>query len=296
MSSKYRFITTHASQYAVAMLCRVLGVSRSGYYAWRTRPASQRSQADRALVVRIQAIHTQSRKTYGSPRVHAELAEQGVRCSAKRVARLMRLAGIHARRARRTHTTTDSRHALPVAANVLNRGFDAPAPNTKWAADITYIGTHEGWVYLAVVMDLFSRRIIGWSMQPTLARSLVLDALWMAVHQRQPSAQVIHHSDRGSQYASDDYQVALTTAGIGCSMSRKGNCFDNAVVESFFATLKTELVYQQQYTTRTQARSAIFEYVEVFYNRQRRHSALGYVSPTAYEAQYRMQHTTEQAA
>lgn len=296
MSQKYQFIADHASQYAVAMLCRVLGVSRSGYYAWRTRPASQRSQADRALVARIEAIFQQSRHTYGSPRIHADLVAHGVRCSAKRVARLMRLAGIRARRPRRSKATTDSRHAFAVAENVLQRAFDAAAPNTKWAADITYIGTHEGWLYLAVVMDLFSRRIIGWSMQATLATSLVLDALWMAMHQRQSSEPVLHHSDRGSQYASDDYQNALRAAGIACSMSRKGDCFDNAVVESFFSTLKRELVYHQPYTTRNQARSAIFEYVEVFYNRQRRHSALGYVSPTEYEAQYCMQHRMEQAA
>jgi transposase InsO family protein len=289
MSSKYQFVKDHASQYAVALLCRVLEVSRSGYYAWRTRPESPRSQANRTLVEHIQAIHTQSRRTYGSPRIQAELAAQGMHCSTKRVARLMRLTGIRAHRPRRTRATTDSRHTLPVADNVLERAFDALAPNTKWAADITYIGTHEGWLYLAVVMDLFSRRIIGWSMQPSLASSLVLDALQMALHQRHPSEPVIHHSDRGSQYASGDYQVALAAAGIRCSMSRKGDCFDNAPVESFFGTLKTELVYHQQYTTRNQARSAIFEYLEVFYNRQRRHSSLGYCSPAAYEAHHRMQ-------
>jgi transposase InsO family protein len=247
-------------------------------------------------VEHIQAIHTHSRKTYGSPCIHAELQEHGVRCSVKRVARLMRVAGIRAHRPRRTHTTTDSCHAFPVANNVLDRSFTASAPNTKWAADITYSGTHEGWLYLAVVMDLFSRRIIGWSMQLTLANSLVLDALQMALHQRDPCEQVIHYGDRGSQYASDDYQVALRAAGIQCSMSRKGDCFDNAMVESFFGTLKTELVYQQQYTTRNEARRAIFEYVEVFYNRQRRHSALGYLSPVAYEAQQRTQQTMVQAA
>jgi transposase InsO family protein len=288
MSSKYQFVHDHASQYAVALLCRVLGVSRSGYYAWRTRPESQRRQADRALVEHIEAIHMHSRRTYGSPRIHAELAERGVRCSAKRVARLMRLAGIRARRSRRIPATTDSCHAFPVVENILNRAFAAPAPNTKWAADITYIRTHEGWLYLAVVMDLFSRRIVGWSMQATLATNLVLDALQMALRQRDPGEAVLHHSDRGSQYASDDYQKALHTAGIAGSMSRKGDCFDNAMVESFFGTLKTELVYQQQYTTRNEARRAIFEYVEVFYNRQRRHSALGYLSPVAYEAQQAM--------
>jgi transposase InsO family protein len=208
----------------------------------------------------------------------------------------MRLAGIRAHRPRRIYTTTDSRHAFPVADNVLDRSFTASAPNTKWAADITYISTHEGWLYVAVVLDLFSRRVIGWSMQPTLASSLVLDALRMALTHRQPTESVLHHSDRGSQYASSDYQAALTAAGIQCSMSRKGDCFDNAVVESFFGTLKTELVYHQQYTTRAAARSAIFEYVEVFYNRQRRHSALGYCSPADYEMQHRMQQTMAPAA
>jgi len=296
MSQRYQFVADHVSQYAVAMLCRVLGVSRSGYYAWRTRPESPRSQADRALVGRIQTIHTHSRRTYGSPRVHAELREHGVRCSAKRVARLMRLAGIRARRPRRAHTTTDSRHALPVAHNVLGRAFAAAAPNTKWAADITYIATRDGWLYLAVVMDLFSRRIIGWSMQPTLASTLVRSALQMALQQRPGTEQVLHHSDRGSQYASGDYQALLAAAGLQCSMSRTGDCFDNAVVESFFGTLKTELVYQQQYTTHSEARSAVFEYVEVFYNRQRRHSTLGYLSPAAYEARYHAERTKVQVA
>lgn len=296
MSSKYQFIGDYASQYAVATLCRVLGVSRSGYYAWRTRPASRRSQADRALVGRIQTIHAHSRGTYGSPRVHAELREQGVRCSAKRVARLMRQTGIQACRPRRTHRTTDSRHALPVAPNVLGRAFETPAPNTQWAADITYIGTREGWLYLAVVMDLFSRRIIGWSMQPTLASGLVCAALQMALQQRSGTKQVLHHSDRGSQYASSDYQDLLAAAGMQGSMSRKGDCYDNAVVESFFGTLKTELVYQQQYLTHHEARSAVFEYVEVFYNRQRRHSALGYLSPVAYEARYQAERTMARVA
>ncbi len=197
----------------------------------------------------------------------------------------MRLAGMHAQRPRRTRFTTDSRHTLPIADNVLNRQFDAVARNTKWVADIWDIGTREGWLYLAVVMDLFSRRMIGWSMQPTRACGVVLDALRMALQRRSSSTQVVHHSDRGSQYASGDYQASLATAGLQCSMSRRGDCFDNAPVESFFGTLKTELVYQQTFTTRHEARLAIFEYVEVFYNRQRRHSALGYLSPAEYEAQ-----------
>lgn len=221
------------------------------------------------------------------PASHAELREQGVRCSEKRVARLMRRAGIHACRPRRSRSTTDSRHALPVAANLINREFAAPAMNTKWAADITYIETREGWLYLGVVLDLFSRRVIGWAMQPTLERGLVLDALALALGQRQLTSTLVHHSDRGSQYASGDYQARLAAVGIRCSMSRRGDCFDNAPVESFFSTLKRELVYRQRFVTRQEARQAIFEYVEVFYNRQRRHSALGYLSPVAFEERQR---------
>jgi len=276
MSDIYQFITAQASRYPVAVLCRVLRVSRSGYYAWRTRPNSRRWLVDCQLEAQIRQIHAASRRTYGSPRIHAELRAQGVRCSEQRVARVMRLAGFRACRPRRTRTTTDSRHAWPVATNLLNREFGAPAANRKWAADITYIPTSEGWLYLAVVLDLFSRRVVGWATRPTLERVLVLDALRLAL---------LHHSDRGSQYASEDYQAQLAAAGIHCRMSRTGDCYDNAPVESFFGTLKTELVYQQVFATRDQARSAIFEYIEVFYNRQRRHSALGYLSPVSYERQ-----------
>ncbi len=223
----------------------------------------------------IQVMYTASRRTYGSPRIHAERVAQGRRCSKTRVARRMRLAGIRAKRCRRTHITTDSNHTLPVADNVLNRAFTAPAPDYKWAADITYIGTREGWLYLAVVMDLFSRRIIGWSMQPTLACKLVFDALRMALQQRQPGDSVLHHSDRGSQYASGTYQALLRGAGLQCSMRRKGECYDNAPVESIFGRLKTELVYQQHYITRDEARHVIFASMEVGDNPQRRHSARG---------------------
>lgn len=296
MSARYQFVADHASQYAVTVLCRVLRVARSGYYAWRGRPESRRGQADRHLETQIRQIHAASRRTYGSPRVHAALREHGVRCSEKRVARVMRQAGIRACHARRCRLTTDSRHSLPVAANVLQRDFTAPQVNAKWAADITSIDTGEGWLYLAVVLDLCSRRVVGWALQPTLERSLVLDALAMALQHRRPTAPLLHHSDRGSQYASGDYQARLATAGIQCSMSRRGDCFDNAPVESFFGTLKTELVYQQRFATRSEARQAIFEYIEVFYNRQRRHSALGYLSPAAYEAQQRAALVTAQAA
>ena len=295
MTTRYQFITDHASQYAVALLCRVLGVARSGYYAWRRRTHHRRREADRHLETRIRQIHTASRGTYGSPRVHAELRDQGVRCSEKRVARVMRQAGIRAHRARRRRITTDSRHPFPIAVNVLQRNFAAAAVNTKWAADITYIETNEGWLYLAVVLDLCSRRVIGWAMEPTLERGLVLSALEMALGRRRLTTPLVHHSDRGSQYASRDYQARLAAAGIQCSMSRRGDCFDNAPVESFFGTLKTELVYQQRFTTRQDARRAIFEYMEVFYNRKRRHSALGYLSPVEFEARQHVPQLVAQA-
>jgi transposase InsO family protein len=296
MSARYQFIAHHASQYPVAVLCRVLGVSRSGYYAWRTRPDSRRRQADCQLEAQIRQVHVASRRTYGRPRIHAELRGQGVGCSEKRVARVMRRAGIRACRPPRRRTTTASRHALPVAANRINREFTAPAANTKWAADITYIETRAGWLYLAVVLDLFSRRVVGWAMQPTLERGLVLNALEMALSQRQRTTTLVHHSDRGSQYASGDYQARRAAAGIRCSMRRRGDCFDNAPVESFFSTLKRALVYQQPFATRQDARRAIFAYVEVFYNRQRRHSALGYRSPLEFEERNRAQPLIAQAA
>lgn len=214
----------------------------------------------------------------------------------KRVARVMRQAGIRACRARRRRMTTDSCHSLPVAPNLLQRDFTAPQTNTKWAADITYVDTAEGWLYLAVVLDLCSRRVVGWSMQSTLARGLVLDALEMALQQRRPGAPLVHHSDRGSQYASDDYRARLAAVDIQCSMSRIGDCFDNAPVERFFGTLKTEVVYQQRFATRSEARHAVFEYIEVFYNRQRRHSALGYLNPVEYEARQRASQLVAQVA
>ncbi len=264
-------------------MCRTLGVSTSGYYDWRQRPESQRSQEDQRLVVEIKAIHQESRRTYGAPRIHHELQERGVRCSRKRVARLMRLHGVRAKQKRRFKATTDSRHSLPVAENVLGRAFTPSAPDGVWAADITYIWTGQGWLYLAVVLDLFSRRIVGWSMQPTLKRQLVIEALEMALKQRQPSQGLLHHSDRGSQYASRDYQRLLERHGIACSMSRKGNCWDNAPVESFFATLKKELVHHRRYRSRAEAKADLFEYIEVWYNRKRRHSSLDYRCPVEYE-------------
>lgn len=266
-------------------MCRVLSVSGSGYYAWRRRSPSACSQANEALLRQIRQVHEQSDQTYGSPRVYYELRGQGIPCSENRVARLMRLHRITPPMVRRFVCTTDSKHRLPVAENVLARQFVPASVNQHWAGDITYIWTQQGWLYLAVVLDLYSRRVIGWSMSTRLERTLVLDALKMAIGGRRPAVGVLHHSDRGSQYASDDYQELLQRFSMVGSMSRRGNCWDNAPVESFFASLKRERVHRHRYRTRQEARADVFDYIEVWYNRRRRHSALGYLSPVAYEQQ-----------
>lgn len=258
-------------------------VTRSGFYAWHKREPSQRQQENETLLVQIRSFFERSKQTYGSPRIVRDLHEEGISCGKHRVARLMRQAGLRAVVAARYRVTTDSKHALPVAQNVLDRDFNAPAANAKWAGDVTYLWTGEGWLYLAVVLDLFSRRIVGWSMQPSLDRSIVVNALQAALSQRRPEAELLHHSDRGSQYASADFQAVLSEQGIVCSMSRRGNCWDNAPVESFFGTLKQELVHRGHFATREGARQEVFEYIEVWYNRQRRHSSLGYVSPEEFE-------------
>jgi len=265
-------------------MCRVLQVSRSGYYAWRGRPESERAQEEGKLLQEIKAIHAESRERYGSPRLYREMRSRNVRCSENRVARLMRQEGIRARQARHYKATTDSKHSLPVAPNRLDRQFEAHEANTRWSGDITYIWTRQGWLYLAVVLDLYSRRVVGWSMQPHMESTLVVEALNMALAGRRPGGPLLCHSDRGSQYASHAYQEVLSSEGITCSMSRKGNCWDNAVVESFFSTLKRELVHGRDYATREEARRELFEYIEVFYNRKRRHSSLGYMTPAEYEA------------
>jgi putative transposase len=288
MSDKYQFVTAHASEYPVTMLCRVLGLARSGYYAWRARSVSARKARDLQLTSQIQTIFTDSRRTYGSPRVHAQLQAQGIRTARKRVARLMRQAQLCARARRRSVRTTDSRHTEPIAPNLLARTFQAEAPDRVWVTDITYLPTREGWLYLAVVLDLFGRRVVGWSMQASLERGLVLRALSHALQRRQPQPGLLHHSDRGSQYASAEYQALLAQAQIRCSMSRKGNCWDNAAMESFFATLKAELPVSV-FDSHAAARSAVFDYIERFYNRVRLHSTLGYRSPVAYERQHLQQ-------
>lgn len=270
----------------LARMCTVLKVSRAGYSAWRRRPESPRGDEDRALISRIQVIHGASRKTYGSPRVHRELRTQGTAISRKRVERLMREAGIQVKPQARFVVTTDSDHDLPVAPNLLQQDFTASAPNRRWVTDITYVATDEGWLYVAAIIDLFSRRVVGWAMQERMDRSLVLAALGMAVGNRQPPRGLVHHSDRGSQYASEDYRTALSANGMVASMSRRACCYDNAAMESFWHTLKVELIHRQRFQTRAEAIQAIFEYIEVFYNRTRIHSSIGYVSPVDFERQH----------
>lgn len=282
---KFACIEAEKASFDITMMCRLLHVSRSGFYAWRCRQESARTRSNRELTVQIGAIHEESRRTYGSPRVHAELRFRGRRVSVNRVARLMRAAGIRARRRRRFVVTTTSRHNLPIAPNLLERNFRPHLPNRVWSTDITYIATREGWLYLAVVEDLFSRRIVGWAMGTSLERELPLRALAMAIALRVPETGLVHHSDRGSQYASFDYQKVLEVHGIRCSMSRRGNCLDNAPVESFFGTLKNEHVHHRDFESVAQARAEVIDYIEDFYNSRRRHSALGYRSPVQYEAE-----------
>ncbi len=265
------------------MMCALLRVSRSGYYAWRARPESSRAKMDRDLMSKIRHVHAKSNGVYGSPRVHAELVADGVRVGRHKVARLMRLERLRGCPKRRFRVTTQRDPSHAVAKNLLKRNFSADAPNQRWASDITYISTHEGWLYLAVVMDLYSRRIVGWSMSRWMSRRLVLAALRMAIGARQPEGALIHHSDRGSQYTSDSVRDELAKHGIQCSMSSSGNCYDNAVVESFFGLLKRERVNRVRYRTRDQARADLFDYIEVFYNRKRRHGYLGNVSPADFE-------------
>lgn len=269
--------------YPVERLCRALRVSRGGYYAWLRGRARQREGADTKLLEDIRRVHRDSDENYGSPRVYRELRTEGVSCSKTRVERLMRDNGIRAKHKRKFKVTTNSGHSLPVAPNVLDGRFIWSRPNQAWVGDITYIPTDEGWLYLAVLLDLFSRRVVGWAMDKTMTRELPLRALRMALQDRRPSKGLIHHTDRGSQYASADYQRVLTAAGIVASMSAKGRCYDNAVAESFFHSLKVELVHGRRFASREGAMSEIFKYMEVFYNRRRLHSALHYVSPADYE-------------
>jgi len=280
---RFAFIRRHAGEYPLGWMCQVLRVSMSGYYAWLRRPESRRSREDRRLLIEIRAIHRQSRRTYGSPRIYHELRERRLPCGRHRVARLMRQDGLEGTYRRRFRVTTHSQHRWPVAPNRLQRRFEVATVDTVWAGDITYIWTREGWLYLAVLLDLCSRRIVGWAMSSRLTRRLPQAALQMAIGRRRPQAPILHHSDRGSQYASNDYRDALADAGLLASMSRRGDCYDNAPVESFFATLKKELVAGELFYTRRQARREIVDYIEGFYNCWRRHSSLGHISPAAFE-------------
>jgi transposase InsO family protein len=282
---KFRFIEEHRRRWPVSVICRVLLVTRSGFYLWKKHKPSPRQVRQRRLLAKIRVVQQENRELYGSPRVHRALLIDGESVSRNTVARLMRLAKIRAKRRRRyVPRTTDSTHRKPVADNLLGRDFDAPAPNRKWLADITYVPTDEGWLFCAGVLDCFSRRIVGWAMCDAMPTDLVGDALKMALLHRRPGDDLLHHSDRGVQYASDEYQRLLIRHGITVSMSRRGNCWDNAMMESFWATLKTELIHQHRYATRQEARQSIFEYIEVFYNRKRLHSSLGYQSPESFEA------------
>jgi putative transposase len=280
------FIAVQKATYPVTTLCRVLQVSRSAVYA--AHGPARRHVRDGELALRIRALHAASRGTYGSPRIHAALGREAHPVGRKRVARLMAANGLVGRRPRRWCHTTNSQHAEPVAPNVLDRHFAPRAPNRVWATDITYIWTDEGWLYLAVVLDLFARRVVGWATADHLRTELALGALRMALGRRCPPSALLHHSDRGTQYASAPYQHALRAHGIVCSMSRRGNCWDNAVVESFFATLKTELIHRAHWSTRRQVRDALTEYIEVFYNAHRLHSSLGYRTPAECEKEFQL--------
>ena len=280
---RFAFIDVEKACYPMRILCRVLEVSRSGYYAWRSRRPSAHDLEDERLRPKVVEAFKTGRGTYGSPRVRDELVDQGVEIGRKRVARLMRELGLQGLSPRKFRITTDSDHDHRVAENLLDRNFEALGPNEKWATDITYVWTAEGWLYLAIVMDLYSRRIVGWSAADHMETGLCLDALRNALVHRSSVEGLIHHSDRGVQYASDNYREALDASGIECSMSRRANCWDNAVAESFFGTLKNELIYRRPWLTRMQARDAISEYIEIFYNRLRRHSTIGGVSPAKFE-------------
>jgi putative transposase len=279
----FSFIQEHQEVWPIRLMCDTLEVSTAGFYAWRSRPTSEQQQRRDAILEKIGTIHAEFKQRYGSPRIHAELKARGIPCCVNTVARLMQDNDIQAKTRRKFKQTTDSNHSMPVAENILDRQFDAQAPNERWVAGITYVPTREGWLYLATVEDLYSRMIVGWSMSDTMTSRLVVDALEMAVQRRLPGDGLLAHSDRGSQYASDHYQRLMARHGIECSMSGVGQCWDNAPMESFYATIKKELIHHEDYQTRQEARASIFEYIETFYNPKRRHSSLGYVSPAEYE-------------
>jgi putative transposase len=293
---KFALIDAKKAEIPVETACVVLGVSVSGFYAWKKRPASARQIDDMVVLAHIRAEFAMSNETYGSPRMHAELKDRGLSIGRHRVARLMSENGMKARQKTRFRRTTDSDHGGPVAGNVLDQDFTATAPDQKWGVDISYVWTAEGWLYLAIVLDLFSRRIVGWQLSDRMKRGLAMEALLRAVALRRPPPGLIHHSDRGSQYCSDDYQRLLREHGFVASMSGRGNCYDNAMVETVFKTIKAELIWRTAFTTRAEASKAIGRYIEGFYNPRRRHSSLGYVSPTMFEARFRAGQMEEQMA
>jgi putative transposase len=282
---RFAFIHERKEEFEVQRMCEVLNVSRSGYYAWRDRPASARQQRRVELTRQIHQVHQESRGTYGSPRITVDLQESGVKVCANTVAKYMRQERLFVQ-PRRSYVpqTTDSDHGHPIAPNLLEQDFAATAPNQKWVCDLTYIPTDEGWLYLSVVLDCFSRRVVGWSMTDHLRAQGVAQAMEMAIQRRKPGSDLLHHSDRGVQYACEEYRMLLAGHDITASMSRTGNCYDNAMAESFFGTFKCELVHRLRYHTRAQARSSVFEWIECWYNRRRRHSSLGHLSPEAFEA------------
>jgi transposase InsO family protein len=280
---RYQFVEDHRAEFPVRRMCKVLDVSPSGYYAWRQRPPSAREMANQELMRKIEIVFEESGETYGGPRVHQVLVRQRVKCSKNRVARLMRLRGLKAKQARRYRATTKRNRAHPVAPNRLQRDFVAHRPNEKWVSDITYISTQEGWLYLAVILDLYSRGVVGWAMSERMTEELTLSALRMALQRRRPDPGLIHHSDQGGQYTGHAYQALLKAHGIQASMNGVGSWYDNAPMESFFGTLKSERTHHILYRTRDEARADLFFYIEGFYNRRRLHSALGYLSPEEFE-------------
>lgn len=286
---KYKFIEEHRSVFSVEKMCQIFEVSRSAFYDWLKRPESKRKKDDRKLVKEIKRIHKESYETYGIRRVQAQLNEDGFQCGRNRVARLMRDNAIHSCLRRKYKATTNSNHRYPVAPNLVDQEFTATCPNELWFGDITYIPTDEGWLYLAAIEDTFHKKIVGWSMDKTMTRTLTISALEQAIGRHIPEEGLIFHSDRGVQYAAYDYQTALKENGIIQSMSRKGNCYDNACMESFFSTLKKDLIYRRKFKTRLEAKIAIVEYIETFYNSKRLHSSLGYKSPQKYEEKYYQQ-------
>jgi putative transposase len=285
---KFAFVHAEKAHFPVSALCRLLGVSRQGYYAFAHRPQSAHVEREAALRVRLEQLHVESDGTYGSPRMLRALRQEGMHVGKRRIERALRSMGLNALRAYRTRATTKADPTHAVADNKLARDFTASRPNERWVTDISYVWTSEGWCYLAAILDLFSRAVVGWALDTTLTTQLPLRALQMAIQRRQPSASLLHHSDRGCQYTSAEYRGALADLGVEVSMSRKGNCWDNAVAESFFATLKKELVYRRSWSTRGELRAAVFNYIEVFYNRRRLHSAIGYKTPAQLETEYRL--------